>query len=183
MRVLLKDLRYSLRVLLRRPAFTAVALLTLALGVGANTAIFSVVNAVLLRPLPYRDPERLVQVWEHNLKRGWTRDTVSPQNFEDWQAQARSFEAMAAYEYESFVLTGGEAPERLVGILASSAFIDVLGVRPVLGRGFLPGEDARGAGRVVILSDRLWRRRFGGRAQAVGATPKPHGQPFTGVGV
>jgi putative ABC transport system permease protein len=183
MRVLLKDLRYDFRTLLRRPAFTVVALLTLALGIGANTAIFSVVNGVLLRPLPFKDPERLVQVWEKNLKRGFTQDTVSPQNFEDWQEQSRSFDAMAAYEYESFVLTNRDAPERLVGILASSAFIDVLGIKPALGRGFLPGEDRRGAERVVLLSDRLWRRSFGGRADALGQAVILNGESYVVVGV
>src|ERR1043166_912692 len=183
MRVLSHDLRYSFRALLRRPGFTVVAVLTLALGVGASTAIFSVVNGVLLRPLPYPQPERLVQVWETNTKRGWLGDTVSPQNFEDWQAQSRSFETMSAYEYESFVLTGGDAPERLIGIKASSAFMDVLGVRPALGRGFLPGEDARGARRVVVLSDRLWRRHFGGRADALGQSVTLDGEPYTVVGV
>src|SRR5919197_255910 len=180
---LLTDVRYAIRRLRHSPGFSLVIIVTLALGIGANTAIFSVVNAVLLRPLPYGDPERLVQVWENNLKRGWSRDTISPQNFDDWQAQSRSFDAMAAYEYESFVLTGGEAPERLVGILASSAFIDVLGVKPALGRGFLPGEDARGAGRVVILSDRLWRRRFGGDLGVIGKPVTLNGESYTVVGV
>jgi putative ABC transport system permease protein len=183
MRVLSHDLRYSFRALLRRPGFTVVAVLTLALGVGASTAIFSVVNGVLLRPLPYPQPEQLVQVWETNTRRGWLGDTVSPQNFEDWQAESRSFEAMSAYEYESFVLAGGDAPERLIGIKASSSFIDVLGVKPALGRGFLPGEDARGARRVVVLSDRLWRRHFGARADALGQAVTLDGEPYTIVGV
>jgi putative ABC transport system permease protein len=180
---ILQDVRYGARVLLRKPAFAFVAVVTLALGIGANTAIFSVVNSVLLRPLPFKDPERLVQVWENNLKRGWTRDPVSPLNFEDWQARTRSFDAMAAYEYESFVLTGGETPERLVGINASSSFMDVLGVRPALGRGFLPGEDVRGASRVAVLSNSLWQRRFAGRADAVGQTVTLNGEGYTVVGV
>jgi putative ABC transport system permease protein len=183
MRTLFQDLRYGARTLWKRPGFTLVAVLTLALGIGANTAIFSVVNAVLLKPLPYRDPARLVQVWEHKAREGGEQDTISPQNFEDWRAQSSSFEAMSAYEYESFVLTGAGEPERVVGIKASSAFVDVLGVRPALGRGFLPGEDAPGAGRVAVLSERLWRRRFGGRADALGQSVTLNGLSHTVVGV
>ncbi|MCA1815291.1 MAG: ABC transporter permease [Acidobacteria bacterium] len=180
---LLQDVRYALRLLFRRPAFTAVAVATLALGVGATTAIFSVVNAVLLKPLPYPQAERLVQVWETNPKRGWTRDTISPQNFADWQAQNNSFDAITAYEYESFIATGGGEPERLVGILASSSFFDVMGVKPARGRTFQAGEDRQGAGRVVVLSDRLWRRRFGGRADALGQAVTLNGESYTVVGV
>ncbi|HKC65075.1 MAG TPA: ABC transporter permease, partial [Pyrinomonadaceae bacterium] len=177
------DLRYGFRMLWKRPGFTLIAIVALALGIGANTAIFSVVNAVLLRPLPFPQSERLVQVWENNLKRGWTRDTVSPKNFADWQEQNRSFDAIAAYENESFILTGNETPERLGGIRASSSFIDVLGVKPVLGRGFLPGEDERGANRVAILSNSLWQRRFGGRNDAIGESITLNGESYMVVGV
>ncbi len=170
-------------MLWKRPGFTLVAVAALALGIGANTAIFSVVNAVLLRPLPFPHPELLVQVWENNLKRGWSRDTVSPKNFEDWQEQSRSFDSLAAYEYESFILTGNETPERLGGIRASSSFIDVMGVKPALGRGFLPGEDQKGANRVAILSNGLWQRRFNGRADAVGESITLNGESYTVVGV
>jgi len=183
MRTLLQDLRYGARALRRNPGFTAVAVLVLALGTGANAAIFSVVNAVLLRPLPYPEPERLVQVWEQNLTRGWTRDTVSPLNFADWRSEARSFESLAAYEYESFIMTGGPQPERISGLLASAEFFKVLGVEPALGRGFLEGEDAKGAARVVVIGDGLWRRRFGAAEGALGQTLTLNGEPFTVVGV
>jgi putative ABC transport system permease protein len=169
--------------LLKRPGFTLVAVATLALGVGATSALFSIVNSVLLRPLPYKDSDRLVQVWETNLKRGWTRDTISPLNFEDWQAQNHSFEAVSAYEYEGMVLSGGEVPERLVGALASSDFFRVLGVEPALGRSFLPGEDRPGAPRVAVVSNRLWQRRLGGGTDAVGRPLTLNGEVYTVVGV
>src|ERR1044071_9125443 len=121
-----QDLRYAARVLLKRPGFTLVAVATLTLGVGATSAIFSVVNSVLLRPLPYRDSGRLVQVWENNLKRGWTRDTVSPLNFEDWEAQNRSLEAVSAYEYDGLGLSGGDVAERLTAIFPFPDFFLVL---------------------------------------------------------
>ena len=178
-----QDLRYAARVLLKRPGFTLVAVATLTLGVGATSAIFSVVNSVLLRPLPYRDSGRLVQVWENNLKRGWTRDTVSPLNFEDWEAQNRSLEAVSAYEYDGLVLSEGDAPERLTAILASSDFFRVLGVEPALGRGFLQGEDRPGAARVAVVSDRLWQRRLGRRVDAVGQSVILDGKAYTVVGV
>ena len=178
-----QDLRYAARVLAKRPGFTLVAVATVALGVGATTAIFSVVNSVLLRPLPYKDPERIVQVWENNPKRGWTRDTISPLNFEDWRTQARAFEAVSAYEYESFVLTGGQEPERLGGILASSDFFRVIGVEPAIGRAFLPGEDRAGAGRVAVISDRLWQRRFGSRADVLNQSLVLNSESYTVVGV
>jgi predicted permease len=178
-----QDLRYAVRALLKRPGFTLVAVATLTLGVGATSAIFSVVNSVLLRPLPYKDSERVVQVWENNLKRGWTRDTISPLNFEDWRTQNRSFDAISAYEYDGLVLAGGESPERLVGILASSDFFRVLGVEPALGRGFLPGEDRPGAARVVVISSRLWQRRLGARADALGQPLTLNGEAYTVVGV
>jgi len=183
MQTLLHDLRYGARMLWKRPGFTLIAVVALALGIGANTAIFSVVNAVLLNPLPFPQSERLVQVWENNLKRNWTRDTVSPKNFADWQEQNRSFDAIAAYEYDSFILTGNETPERLGGIRASSSFINVLGVKPALGRGFLPGEDEQGANRVAVLSNSLWQRRFGGRADALGESIRLNGESYTVVGV
>lgn len=178
-----QDLRYAVRVLLMRPGFTLVAVATLTLGVGAASAIFSVVNSVLLRPLPFKDAERLVQVWETNLKRGWTRDTISPLNFEDWRTQNRSFESVAAYEYEGMVLAEGEAPERFVGIRASSDFFRVLGVEPILGRGFLPGEERPGASRVAVVSSRLWQSRLGGGADVVGRPLTLNGEAYTVVGV
>jgi putative ABC transport system permease protein len=178
-----QDLRYGLRALRKRPAFTAVAVVTLALGIGANTAIFSVVNTVLLRPLPYKDPERLVMVWEDATKHGYPRDTPAAANFVDWREQNKVFEGMAALADQSFNLTGVGDPERLEGQRVSANLFNLLGVEPKLGRGFLPEEDAPGAGRAVILSHGLWQRRFGADPKVVGRALDLNGQSYTVVGV
>src|SRR5438270_2963926 len=133
---LLQDLRYGLRMLARNPGFTVIAVLALALGIGANSAIFSVVNTVLLRPLPYKNPERLVMVWEENSKQGFPRDTPSPANFLDWRDQNQVFESMAAIVEASFNLTGAGDPERIDGRGVSAGLFSLLGVAPQLGRAF-----------------------------------------------
>src|SRR5262245_47437811 len=138
METLWQDLRYSLRVLLKNPGFTAVAVLTLALGIGANTAIFSVINGVLLRPLPYKDPERLCLLSERTPRFPFL--SVSYQNYVDWRDQSRSFEGVAAYRNTNFTLTGAGEPERLTGRMATATLLPLLGVTPALGRGFLPEE-------------------------------------------
>src|SRR5215212_2469371 len=142
MRTLLQDLRFGLRLLLKSPGFTAVAVLALALGVAANTAIFSVVNAVLIRPLPYKDPARLVMVWEYNRVRDVHQNVISPANFIDWQEQTDVFEEMAAYRDWHANLTGGGDPVEVPIQYTTSNLFRVLGVRPILGRDFTP-EDAR----------------------------------------
>src|SRR5690349_24051847 len=162
-----QDTRYALRVLGRGPGFVAVAVLTLALGVGANTAIFSVVRGVLLRSLPYPQPERLVAV--QSVIRG-SPTAVSPPDFVDWRAQAKSFSGLAAYFLSTTNLTGAGDPERLTQARVSANFFDVVGLRPAVGRGFLPGEDELSAPRVAILSDGLWRSRFGADPSIVGRT-------------
>ena len=174
---LMKDLRYGVRVLARSPGFTAVAVLTLALGIGANTAIFSVVNAVLLRPLPYRDPARLVTV----LHDGWK--PVAPANFLDWREQSRSFESMAAAQAWSLTMTGREQPEQLDVLQTSAEMFHLLGVDAALGRTYGAGEDQPGRGRVVVISHGLWQRRFGGDRGVVGQQVALDGEPYTIVGV
>jgi predicted permease len=175
-----QDLRYGLRQLLRSPAFTIAAALTIALGVGANTAIFSVVNAVLLRPLPYPSPDRLVSIRE-TTERG--ENVVSPPNFEDFRAQRVLFEAAAATYNNSVALTGEGAAEQLLGAAATEDFFRVLATPPLLGRGFLP-EDARtGAAPVVVLREDLWRRRFGADPEIVGRVLQLDGVGRTVVGV
>lgn len=181
MESLLKDLRYALRTLIRRPGFTAVALLTLALGIGANTAIFSVVNAVLLRPLPFGHPENLVLVWGD--KQGIGHETASFPDFQDWKAQNRVFDDMAAVYRSSLNLTGGGIPERLIGGHVSAGFFLLLGISPALGRNFHAGEDSPAAATVVILSHGLWQRRFGSNSQIVGQKIVLDGKPCTVVGV
>src|SRR5262245_60949085 len=130
------DLRFAFRMLRKSPAFTAVAVLTLALGIGANTAIFSVVNAVLLRPLPYQKPSRLVLLWQRFTRLGLDRVVVSASEFSDYRDQTTSFEEIAAFGYESFNLTGGNEPERIQGAVVSASLFPLLGVKPILGRWF-----------------------------------------------
>ena len=175
-----QDARYAVRVLGRGRAFVVVAVLTLALGVGANTAIFSVVRGVLLRSLPYPDPERLVAV--QSVIRGSTA-AVSPPDFFDWRSQTRSFSGLSAYYVSTTNLTGGGEPERLTQARVSANFFDVLGIRPTRGRAFLSGEDALTAPRVVVLSDGLWRRRFGADPSIVGRTIDLDDAPTTVIGI
>ncbi|HVF42935.1 MAG TPA: ABC transporter permease, partial [Pyrinomonadaceae bacterium] len=180
---ILQDLRYGLRTLRKHPGFTAVAVVALALGIGANTAIFSVVNTVLLRPLPYKDPDRLVMVWEDATKSGYPRDTPSAANYIDWRDQNKVFEGMAALADQSFNLTGLGDPERLEGKRASASLFRLLGVEPLLGRGFLPEDDQPGGRRVAVLSHGLWQRRFGADPKVVGRSLELNGQSFEVVGV
>jgi putative ABC transport system permease protein len=181
---LLKDMRYAVRTLLKSPGFTAVAVLALALGIGANTAIFSVVKAVLLSPLPYPDPERLVWVREINPGADILDEPASAPDYNDWRTEGRSFEGVAAYGYAGGTITDGDRePERVAGLSTSANFFQVVGVAPALGRGFLPGEDATGKNRVVVISHALWERRFGANPNAVGQTITISGNPHTIVGV
>jgi predicted permease len=183
---LLQDLRYALRQLRRSPGFTAVAVITLALGIGANTSIFSVVNGVLLRPLTFKDPDRLVRVWHVPPPKsfpGMTTFSVSAANYLDWERQNHVFERMAIYTYRGFTLTGGDKPEQVDGCAATSGFFSTLGVQPVLGRGFLPEEDQPGHSNVVVLSHRLWQEHFGSNPAIVGQNINMDGQSYLVAGV
>jgi predicted permease len=175
-----QDTGYALRVLAHARGFVAVSLLTLALGVGANTAIFSVVRGVLLRALPYTEPERLVAI-ESVI--GGSATAASPPDFLDWRAQSKSFSGLSAYFLSTTALTGGREAERLNQARVSANFFDVIGVRPEGGRGFRPGEDDASAPRVVILSDGLWRRRFGGDESLIGHTILLDDFPTTVIGI
>jgi predicted permease len=177
-----QDVRYALRTLAKNPAFTAVAIVALALGIGANTAIFSVVNAVLLRPLPFKHPEQLVMVWENAAHLGFPKDTPSPANFLDWQKQGQSFTGMAATAERSFNLTGVGEPERLEGRRVSANLFDLLGVAPLLGRTFVSDDDRPGT-NVVLLSCSLWQRRFGSDPAVIGRAVTLNGESYTVVGV
>src|SRR3712207_2691639 len=181
MRTLWHDIRYGVRALWKSPGFTAVAVLALALGVGANTAIFSVVNGVLLRPLPYKDPGRLVRLSEQSAK--LPQMSVSYPNFVDWRAQQTVFEQMAATQFDSYNLSGGGEAERLPGRNVSPEFFPVLGVEPALGRLFTEEENAPGVGRVAVISHGLWQRRFGSDPRVVGQPVALNNEPFTVVGV
>jgi putative ABC transport system permease protein len=176
-----QDLRYGLRMLRKNPGFTFVAVLTLALGIGANTAIFSVVNAVLLRSLPYREPDRLVMLSYYRAREGARLATGS--FYLDWRDQAKAFEQIAAYYYDTADLTGSGEPERLSAAAISANLFATLGVDPMLGRAFTPQEDTYGGPPAVILSEGLWRRRFGGDPQVIGRAITLEGESRTVVGV
>ncbi len=177
-----QDMRYGARMLLKSPGFTVVAVLTLALGIGANTAIFSVVNFVLLRPLEYANSDQLVMVWERNTKKGWNESPTSFADFVDFRDNAKSVE-LVAFTDTNFNLTGGDQPERVAGLRVSANLFSLLGVNPARGRWFAPEEDKPGAGHVLILSYGLWQRSFGGNSNLVNQTVQLNGQSYTVVGV
>ncbi|HEX9759932.1 MAG TPA: ABC transporter permease, partial [Candidatus Acidoferrales bacterium] len=180
-----QDVRFAARALLKNPAFAAVAILTLALGIGANTAIFSVVNGVLLRPLPYPDPGRLTMVWMDNPRMNVHDDITSYPNYQDWRDRNRSFEQMAAYTGygAAFNLTGFDEPERLRGAQVTSNFFTVLGVQPALGSLFTKENEVPGKDLVIVLSHGFWQRKYGGRADVVGQSIQLSGNTYTIVGV
>jgi predicted permease len=180
-----QDVRYGFRMLRKNPGFTAAAILTLALGIGANTAIFSVVNAVLLRPLPFRDPDQLVSVLQNKPSQNLDWLYVTPANFAEWQKRADVFESLAASNGCSFRLAAQDEPHLVDGSCASSNFIPMLGVQPILGRLWSAQEDLPGAAHVAVLSYNLWKAQFGGDASAIGKTIWDAGnrQVFTIIGV
>ena len=183
METLLKDIRYAVRGLVKRPGFTVIALLTLALGIGANTAIFSVVNAVLLRPLPFRDPEQVVIVWEDASFAGFPHNTPAPANYIDWKNQNQSFSDMAASAEVSFNITGDGDPERVTAFAVTHNFFPLFGVQPLLGRSFLPEEDRPGGNKVIVLSYSLWQSRYGGDTHVLNRDIQLNGVKHTVVGV
>jgi putative ABC transport system permease protein len=178
---MLQDIRYALRSLRQHPVFALTAILTLALGIGANTAIFSAVNGVLLRPLPFRQPDRVIRVWGHHPTIG--RESASLPDFLDWRAQAPAFASLSALANTRFTLGGSGEPEMIRGAMVTADFFRTLGVDPVRGRGFLPGEDTRAAPRVVVLGETLWHRRFAGDPAIVGQAVQLNGKPYTVVGI
>ena len=184
MNTLMQDVRYAVRMLLRTPGFTVVAVLTLALGIGANTAIFTVVNALLLRPLPYATPERLVMVWQDFRARGGPADEwASPGNYVDWSREKSLFDDVAAIQGWRPTLTGGAEPEPIPGEQVTHEYFTVLGITPALGRTFRMEDDVPNAARVTILSDALWKRRFGGDPAIVGRTVSLSGEAHEVIGV
>jgi putative ABC transport system permease protein len=183
---LFSDFKHGLRVLLKNPAYTAAAILVLALGIGANTAIFSVVNAVLLRPLPFRDPARLVQVWHVPPAKsfpGMTEFAVSAANFIDWQKQNHVFDKMAILSGSALALAGNDQPEELQGAAVSSDFFSTMQVRPLLGRTFTDDEDHPGKNHVIVLSYGLWKTRFAANPDIVNRTVNFDGESYTIAGV
>ena len=182
MGALWQDLRYAARMLRRNTGFAAVALLTLALGIGANTAIFSVVQAVLLRPLPYHDPDRLVVVMGSSTRRGG-QDPSAPGTYYEWREQNKVFDSIAAAEAWDVNMTGGDRPEQVPAMHVSANLFETLGVKPFLGRTFLPEDEPLGSHQVAVLSYGLWQRRFGGNPSIIGTSVTLSGQPFNVVGV
>jgi len=177
----LHDLKYGIRMLFKNPGFTIIAVLTLALGIGANTAIFTVVNGVLLRPLPFRDPSRIMLVVERNTM--FPIISTSYQNYKDWRDQSHSFESVEASCFTNLTLTGLGEPERFKARYATSGLLPLLGVTPIAGRTFLPEEDRAGGPPVAMISYSLWQRRFGGSADWLGRTITLDAQPYTLIGV
>ena len=184
MESLLKDIRYGIRGLLKRPSFTAISVITLALGIGANTAIFSVINAVLLRPLPFHDPGQLVTFWERNPKQGYEQNPPAAGNFVDWRDQNRVFAQMAIYAPSKiFNLALGDQPERITGAAVSTSLFELLGVRPVQGRTFSSEEEQPGHDQVALISHNLWQRHFAADPNPVGRTITLDSNTYTIVGV
>ena len=183
MHTILQDLRYGIRLLVKRPGFALIAVVTIALGIGANTAIFSLVSAVLLRPLPYNEPDRLVMVWEDASSLGYPENSPAPANYADWKSQNNVFEDMAAYETAGFDLTGDGEPEKVSAYSVSAGFFPLLGVKPQLGRTFLPEEEKPGAGKVVVLAHTLWDTRFGSDSNIIGKPILLDNESYTVIGV
>jgi len=178
---MLADVRYAIRMLAKSPAFTFIAVLTLALAIGANTAIFSVVNAVLLRPLPYPNADQLIRVF--GTQPTLDEAPTSPANFLEWRNENQVFSRIATWNGQGFNLTGTDKPERVIGARVSSDIFQLLGVQPLLGRDFTADEDRDGADRVVILSYEFWQSRFAGDLNAIRQTIKLSDQTYTIVGV
>jgi putative ABC transport system permease protein len=183
METLLQDIRFGVRTLSKNRGFAAVAVIALALGIGANTAIFSVVNAVLLRPLPFEQSDRLVMVWEKRMQLGRERNVVSPPDFNDWRAQNQVFEDMAAFSGQGFNLGGGTQPERIQGAAVSPALFSILRARPRIGRVFEADDDNPAKNPVVIISSALWQRNFASDPDIVGKTIKLNEKDYSAVGV
>jgi predicted permease len=181
MQTLWQDLRYGLRTLAKSPGFAAIAILTLALGIGANTAIFSIVNGVLLNPLPFPHPQELTVLYEHTTN--FEKFSISYPNFLDWQRTNSTFASMAAYRHEDFNITGSGEPERVRGGMVSSDFFPIFGVKPLLGRLFSRDEDRQGAAPVVLLAEGFWQRRFGSDRDIIGKQIIMNGDAYTVVGV
>ena len=183
MNTFFQDIRYGIRGLLKNPAFTMIAVLSLGLGIGANTAIFSLINTVLLQPLPFYQPEKLAIVWEEASFAGFPQNTPAPANYADWKAQNQSFEDMAALAGRSYNITGDGEPHRIEAYAVTANFFPLLGVQPVLGRAFLADDDKPEANRTALLSHGLWQSRYGGQRDVINKEIQLDGEKYTVVGV
>ncbi len=180
---MLQEIRHALRLLTKNPLFTLVGILTLALGIGATTAVFTLVNALLIKPLPYEDPARLVLLFEHFKDQHLDAIPVSPPEFLEYKSQLKSFDKLAAFDTATFNLTEGELPERIFGAKVSADLFPLLGVQPIRGRTFRPEENAVGRDDVVVISERLWRRKFDRDPRVLGSKLMADGRAFTVVGI
>ncbi|KAF0247795.1 MAG: hypothetical protein FD167_2799, partial [bacterium] len=182
---LLQDFRYGLRMLIANPSFTIVAILALALGIGATSAIFSMVNTVVLKPLPFESQENLVLIWETNPSNGHDQVEVSYQNFLDWRKQNQSFEQIAILPSVNFdwTMKGKEEPQQVTGIFVSANFFSLLGSKPMLGRDFAPEDEKEGATSVAIISNGLWQRQFGRDSNVIGQKLVMEGEAVNIIGV
>src|SRR5437667_7365386 len=179
----MSDFRYALRQLVKSPAFTAVAVLTLALGIGANTAVFGLINALLVRPLPYHDPSKLVLLWEQFPAQGLERIPVSAPQYIDFEKGLRSFTQVAAFNYSTFNLAGGNVPERISGAVVSPALFPMLGIEPIAGRTFAQEEQGEGHDDLIVISERLWKRRFNSDPSLIGKSLLLNGRSYTVIGI
>src|SRR5688572_19248941 len=179
----LNDIRYAIRNLLKRPGFTLVAAITLALGIGANSAIFSAVHSLLLKPLPFPELDRMVAIWDKNPSQGVMHNEVTIPNYLDWRAQSQSYEQLALYRWWNVNLTGIDPPERIQGFLVTANFLDVTGMKPIMGRNFTEEENRPGKNVVVIIAHSLWQRRFGSDPNILGKTLTINGVTHTVIGV
>src|SRR5918997_2130992 len=183
MGTMLQDVRYGFRMLLKSPGVTAAAVVSLALGIGANTAIFSVVNSILLKSLPYAEPDRIVLLWGDSPAQGNHRNQVSATDVHDWHSQNKVFEEVSTFSGWSATFLGAGEPERVPGTQVGDGFFRIMRGTPMLGRVFLPEEQEPGKDNVIVLGHGLWQRRFGGDAGVVGQTVSLGGRPYTVVGV
>jgi len=180
---MLKDIRFASRQLVKQPAFTSIAVVTIALAIGATTAVLSLVNGLMVRPLPYREPQQLVLLLQHFKSQNLERIPVSPPEFKDYEARAHSFEKLGAFQYTNFNLAGEDRPERISGATVTADVLPLLGVSPIRGRFFQLEECSLGRDDVVIISARLWQRRFNSDPQIIGTKLLLNGKNFTVVGV
>src|SRR6185369_13923862 len=179
----LSDIRYAVRNLIKRPGFTLIAVLTLGIGIGANTAIFSSIYALLLKPLQFPELDRVVAIWDKLPSRGVLHNEVTMANYLDWQSQTQSFEQLALYRWLNANLTGGDAPERVQGFLVTANFLDVTGIKPLMGRNFTAEENQAGKSRVAIISYSLWQRRFGADPDILNKTLTINNFAYSVIGV
>ncbi len=177
---LMRDLRYAFRILLKHPSSAVIMVITLALGIGANTAIFSIVNAIVFRPLPYAAPNQLIGLWTKDLKRPGSQYPAALPVIRDWQQQAQTMSGVAAYASNRFHVTGAEGADETRGVFTTTNFFDVLGVQPALGRSLQPADERD---HVLLLSDELWQRRYHGDRTVVGKTINLNAETFTIIGV